>query len=287
VATAALGLAAKSYALPDPIRAIALAQPAELWVRERHGDANVISYKTPDYLLSSRQGLLAGGLGGHSGSGGRAQLWQATLGPEALIFCNHPASYSQAESAASGWWVGNGVPPRIAQHHDALIALYALPARVWLNFTHAYFPIYALDEHRIGEGWAFARVADGYLALWAAPGFTLVEDGPDAWRELRVDGCEAVWLCQMGRRQQDGDFADFQRKVLANAPQRHDARVTWTTLRGDTLTFSLDGPFLVNGQAVALDHFPRHSSLFGQANFPAEQLDIVAGEEGLRLHFVA
>ena len=278
-ATTALGLAGNSYTLPPVVRAIALAQPNAAWVQERHGEANVATYKTPDFLLSSVQDYRA------RTRGMREQIWQATLGPEALVFSNHPASFSQADQAAPGWWVGNGVLPSVAQYHDALMAHYTLPTTDWLGFTHAYFPIYAFDEYAFSEGWAFGRVGDGYVALWAAPGFALMQDGPDAGRELRVVGHEAMWCCQMGRRALDGDFTDFQRAVLTSSPQCVDETVTWTTVRGDTLTFVNDGPFLVNGQAASLNHFPRHSSPFGQASFPADHLDIVYGEDGLRLHF--
>ncbi len=279
-AAVALALARTSYTLPDVIRAIARAQPDAAWVRERHQAANLATYRTPDYLLSSVQAHRAGE------RGTQEQIWQATLGPEALVFANHPARYSQAEDAAPGWWVGNDILPRVAQYHDALLARYRLPATAWLHFTHLYFPTYAFDEHTLIDRWAFARVGDGYVALWSDPAFTLVKDGPDAGRELRVAGRDAVWLCQMGRRATDGDFAAFQRKVLASAPQVADDAVTWTTARGDTLTLDDAGPLLVNGQATPLDAFPRHSSPFGHADYPAEQLDIVLGEDGLRLRFL-
>jgi hypothetical protein len=171
-----------------------------------------------------------------------------------------------------------------------LIALYSLPAGSGkevsgLNFTHAYFPTYAFDEHARIDGWAFGRVGNGYLALGALPGFTLVEQGPDAGRELRVEGSEAAWLCQMGRRATDGDFAAFQRSVLASAPQFYEQRVRWRTLRGDMLMLEMDGPFMVNGQAIALDDFPRHHSPFAHAPYPADLLEIVVGEDALRMHF--
>jgi hypothetical protein len=286
-ATTSLGLASKSYVLPDAIRAIAQAQQDALWIQERHADARVVSYRTPDYLLSSAQSYRPGE------RGSREQVWQATLSSEALVFSTHPGLYTQEDSAAPGWWVGNATLPRVAQHHDALIALYVLPESAssttgpvahGLDFTHAYFPTYAFDEHVIVDGWAFARVGGGYLALGSLPTLALVEHGPDAGRELRVEGRTAAWFCQMGRAVLDGDFAGFQRKVLASAPQRHDERVTWTTARDDTLVLGVDGPFTVNGQAVSLDDFPRHHSPFAHAPFPAETFEITAGADVLRLH---
>src|SRR5690606_2086590 len=122
--------------------------------------------------------------------GRREQIRQATLGPEALVFTNHPTSFSQSDSRDAGWRVGNGVLPRVAQLHDTLIALYNLPQDDWLGFTHAYFPVFAFDEHAVAEGWAFARAGRAYLALWAARGMALMEEGPDAQRELRSAGLQ-------------------------------------------------------------------------------------------------
>ena len=152
------------------------------------------------------------------GEPGRAEhIWQATLGPDAVVFVNHPVCLSQKRAYQPNFWCGNGVLPRVAQWKDLLIALYRLPDDDWLGYTHAHFPIAALDEHVIREGWAFARKGDGYLALKASQGFTLVKSGNSAYRELRSMGQENVWLCQVGRAAQDGTFAEFQDKVLATS----------------------------------------------------------------------
>jgi len=110
----------------------------------------------------------------------------------------------------AGWWCGNGSLPRVAQWRDALIALYNLPEDDLLGFTHAFFPAYAFDEHVIEHGWAFARQGDGYLALHAAHGMTLVTTGNDAQRELRSVGQRNAWVCQMGRAEVDGSFEEFR-----------------------------------------------------------------------------
>ena len=65
----------------------------------------------------------------------------------------------------------------MAQWRDVLIALHRLPDDDWLGYTHAHFPIAVFDEQVIRRGWAFARQGDGYLALTASGGLTLVR-GP-------------------------------------------------------------------------------------------------------------
>jgi len=278
-----LALAGSKYELPELIRAIALDRPPEAWSRERQGSAdggvNIVSYKTPDYLLSSVQDYRAGqhGQGEH--------VWQATLAPEAVVFTTHPACASESDSCTAGWWSGNGSLPRLAQWKDALLAIYNLPDTAWLDFTHAYFPCYAFDEYVLEQGWAFARKGDAYLALYAANGMNLTEMGADAFRELRSPGTQNVWLCQMGRKESDGDFATFRAAILARRPVVDGLHMQWETLRGDKLAFGWTGPLTVNGEEQAITGFKHFDSPYAVAEMPAETMDIIYGQNVMRLHF--
>jgi hypothetical protein len=280
-AVLSLGLAGKSYELPQIIRSIALDRPQAAWVREHHGagqGVDRVSYRTADSILSSVQDYRPGE------RGGREQIWGATMGAEALVFTNHPTSFSQSASRERGWWIGNGALPRVAQWRDSLIALYALPADDWLGFTHAYFPTFAFDEHQLIDGWAFARVGSSYLALWSSPGFEPSTGGVDAHCELRAVGRQAVWLCQMGGESTDGAFEDFQRRILAQPPQIHPLTVAWTTPRGEHLRFGWEGPLQIDGEIQPITGFPHHESPYGQADFPAQSMEIRYGQDALRLN---
>jgi hypothetical protein len=154
-----------------------------------------------------------------------------------------------------------------------------------MGFTHAYFPIYAFDEYTLRDGWAFARKGGGYLALTASQGFELIRHGYYAFRELRSYGLDNIWLCQMGRRSLDGDFAEFQEKVLAMPLAFEDRFVRCTTLRGEALSFSWDAPFLRDGQEKSLSGFEHYENPFVAAGYPCKQMDIGFGEDLLRLNF--
>ncbi|MEZ4635993.1 MAG: hypothetical protein R2856_13690 [Caldilineaceae bacterium] len=282
-AAISLGLASGAYQLPEIIRAIALDRPQSAWVteRRRRGEDEVIhaAYKTTDFLLSSFQDYSPGK------PGQREHVWQATLGPEALIFTNHPTTFSQSDSRSGAWWAGNGVLPRVYQWQDALAALYHLPEDDALGFTHAYFPTYAFDEHVFEAGWAFARVGDAYAAIWAAQGFSFMKRGPDAFRELRSPGQQNAWLCQLGSAHLDDDFAQFQQRVLAQKPEVDATGVTWRTIRGDLLRFTWTGPVQRNGEDVDLHTLPHHHSPYAYAELPATHMDIGIGPNVMRLDF--
>ena len=170
---------------------------------------NKVTYKTPDYMLSSAQDYRPGEFGYQQ------HIWQATLSPEAVVFVTHPSCLSEDGSHRPNFWHGNVALPRVAQWKDLLVAIHQLAADDWLGFTHAYFPIYAFDEHEIRDGWACARVGEAYLAITASAGLSLTEKGKNAYRELRSYGQNNIWMVQMGRADADGSFAEFVEKVTA------------------------------------------------------------------------
>ena len=161
----------RNYELPDVIAKAATAPVDAFWSRERHAqpsagpDAPVAPawsvekavYKTRDFMLASAQDYAPGQ------PGQSEHIWQATLGPDAVVFVNHPANTSVDDAHRPNLWAGNGVLPRAAQWGDVLLALHRLPEDDWLGFTHAYFPTAAFDEYTLDGQWAFARKGSAYL----------------------------------------------------------------------------------------------------------------------------
>lgn len=279
-----LGLAGRNYRAPELFRAIALDRWPAMLSRERQQIGpdeyvNTVVFKTPDAMLASAQDYRAGQ------RGRRQHVWQATFGCDAIVFANHPTSFSDADARQAGWWCGNGSLPRVAQRNDALIALYNLPADDLLGFTHAFFPAYAFDEYILEGGWAFARKGEGYLALQATQGLTLATNGDDAFRELRSAGLQNAWLCQIGRAAVDGSFADFRRAVQASGVAADGLDIAWRTIRGERLTFGWRGPLRVDGRPEPISGFKHVENPYALAEFPAEQMEIGYGEDMLRLHF--
>ncbi|MDH7487309.1 MAG: hypothetical protein QHJ81_13680 [Anaerolineae bacterium] len=290
----------ENYGLPRLIGDIAADLPEEMWNRERHAgtleewcdratgdwEVNKVTYKTPDYMLCSAQDY-------HPGERGVQQhIWQATLGPDAVVFVTHPPCMSEENSHRPSFWHGNVTLPRVAQWKDVLIAIHKLPDDDWLGFTHAYFPLWAFDEHVLRDGdsgqrWAFARKGDGYLALTAARGLQLVTGGDSAYRELRSYGLRNVWLCHMGRAALDGDFGTFQDRILALDLGFGDLSVRCTTLRGETLAFAWEGPLTRNGQIQAITGFKHYDNPYCVADLPATQMEVRYGDQALRLNLAA
>jgi len=281
----------QDYELPTILSDLAVNLPEEMWSRERNvfsssamrskdgNEVNAVTYKTPDYMLSSAQDYLPGE------KGDREHIWQATLGPAAVVFVNHPACSMSRDPRRPNFWLGNRSLPRVAQWKDALIAIYKLPEDDWMGFTHAYFPTHAFDEYLLQDGWAFARKGGGYLALTSSQGFKFVQEGHSAYRELRSHGRENVWLCQMGRAARDGDFNNFKEKVLASKKVFMGLQAQYCSVRGDTLDFGWREPFYVNQVEQPLAGFKHYENLYCVTELPCRQMEIHYGDYLLRLNF--
>ncbi|MGE5222952.1 MAG: hypothetical protein ACM3PY_10960 [Omnitrophica WOR_2 bacterium] len=280
----------KRYDFPNLLKAIALRTPDAFWDKERQGDpekpgspacareVNKVTFKTRDYMLCSAQSYRPGERGSSE------HIWQATLGPDAVVFTNHPACFSLDDAHQPNFWRGNAVLPRAAQWGDVLIAQYHLPEQDWLGFTHAYFPVTAFDHYKVGDHWAFAQKGKGYLALYSSCGFELVTRGPSAFRELRSYGKENTWVCQMGQELLDGSFEAFQQKIAALDFTIDRLSIHLRTLRNDDIRFGENEPFLVNGDEQPLSGFKHYENPYCTADYPAAQMDIILDEQVMRLN---
>ncbi len=282
------------YFLPPIIEAIAGDLQRSLLSRERSaaadigaddqeanpGEINKVTYRTADGMLSSAQDYRPGE------PGRREHIWQATLGPDAVVFVNQPPCLSEEEAHRPNCWRGNTVLPRVAQWRDVLIAVHRFDERNGMPaLTHGHFPTHAFDEYRLEGGWAFACTGDGYVALAAANGLCLTEQGQQAYREVRSLGRENIWLCHLGRRVEDGSFADFRRKVSELEVEFGQLSVRCPTLRGETLTFGWTGPLLVDGKEQSITGFMHFENPYCEVDLGATQMEIVHREDALRLHF--
>ncbi|MEM7028602.1 MAG: hypothetical protein AAF629_03330 [Chloroflexota bacterium] len=283
----------ENYQLPQIIVDLATDLPEEgMWSKERHAgthnpeiedgksgqwEVNKVTYKTADYMLCSAQDY-------HPGETGYQQhIWQATMGPEAVVFVNHPACVSENGAHRPGFWHGNVILPRVAQWKDVLIAIHDIPASDWLGFTHAYFPRYAFDTYSMEDGWAFAQKDDGYLAITSSQGLRLITRGQNAYRELRSYGQQTVWVCQMGRAMEDGSFKDFKNKVLKASLSFDDLSVNYKSLRDEQVSFGWESDFLVNNEVQPLQGFNHYDGPHCAAEWPAKIMAVGYEKQLVRL----
>jgi hypothetical protein len=276
-----VALAASEYELPTMIASIAVDLDDEMWHKEHQPGVNKVTYRTPDYMLSSAQDY-------QPGEQGRDEhIWQATLGPDAVVYVNHPPCVSESDAHKPNFWAGNGVLPRVAQWKDVLIASYALPEDDRLGFCHAYYPTYEFDEHVFEGRWAFARKGAAYIALACSQELHLSTRGPGAFRELRAYGPNQAWLCMMGREAVHGSFEAFRNQVNPLAVEWQQVGVQCETLGGQTVSFAGESPLRVDGKEQPLSGYRHYDGPHCVAEWPSTEMDIHYGDYALRLHLGA
>jgi hypothetical protein len=251
--------------------------------RNTREEVNIYTYRTPDYLLSSA-------LDYRPGCGGDQQhIWQATLGPDAVCFTTHPA---RRHEPSPSYWTGSGSLPRVAQVKNVVIAIYDVDTRPGvyvthrLRFTHAWLPRDHFDETVEAGGWICARRGDGYLALRAQhPYRWQTEPGENRDCEVIVEGTRTVWICEVGRRAVDGEFAEFVARIVRASVTWGDRCVAYDSPSQGHIEFGWTGPLRVNGAAVPLRGYPRYDNPYVQASFPPEEIGVGCGGHWLRLNW--
>jgi len=269
--------------------------------RNTREEVNIYTYRTPDYMLSTAQDY-------RKGYGGDQQhIWQATLGPDAVCFTTHPA---KIEGVTPNYWAGSGLLPRAAQYKNLTIAIYniekisALYVPIRHFFTHAWLPKDKFDEVVEKDRWIFARKGDGYLALrsqnsyyWnteseasrlrdAKSGyFALRKDPEDMDREVIVPGAQNIWLCQLGRKADDGSFEQFINAICSTELTFSGLNVEYRSPGNGLVRFGWEGPFNVDGVKVPLHDYPRYDNPYVRAEFDPNEIKVTVGKHELYLNW--
>lgn len=267
------------------LRLLPLVARAFAWdlARNLRPEVDVLTFRTPDYQLSAA-------LDWRPGRGGdQAQAWQATLGPDAVCFTTHPGDRA---ARSPGWWTGSATLPRVGQVANVAIVLYRLRRRPALHVptrhfvSHAWLPRDRFDEVREQAGWVFARRGDGYLALRSRRPARWNEDpaaGEDRGRELVAAGRDHAWICELGRRADDGPFARFVERIAAAPLSFVRGGARYRSPSRGWIELGWRGPLRHEGRAVPLRGGPRYDTPWGAAPFPMESLALRCGAERLRL----
>ncbi len=221
--------------------------------------ANVESFRTPDYMVSTAQDYRKGKMGMQQ------QIWLASLGGAASVWTSHPGSDDEDWMGRPNYWVGNGVLPRAAQYRNLVLALYRIPQDDPRPLTHLRLPMAEFDEVREQAGWIFARKGNGYIGVTSRPFMTPAERPEYAKIEKICRALECGWICRMGRRAHDGSFDQFVGRLLGASVAYGANRLRYRESSRLTATFGWDEDLVINGRRIALGGYPRYESPFVKA----------------------
>ena len=164
--------------------------------RNTRTEANIYTFRTPDYMLSSAQDY-------KKGYGGDQQsIWSAVLDEESIVFTTHPVNQPKG---TPDYWTGSGNLPRVGQFENVAIILYKISTAPGLyvthdlEFTHAWVPKEKFDEVVQKGNWIFGKRKSGYIGLWSENEPRWVESGEYSNKEIIADGKENIWICELGK----------------------------------------------------------------------------------------
>lgn len=221
-----------------------------LWANTTHLSKTTL--RTPDGMLSTMNS---------PGSPHRytEQVWQATLGPRALVFSNHPTLHKRAFSnhpgtpqnilsvyeniqpsephpywvignvppghygdTRPGFWQGNSWGPRSYGEGPLAFLIYSIPSNDPLPWIHLFFPRLMFDEVKEKDCWIFGRQGDGYVGVWLPEGYQWTTRGVWADVEVRSLRPRNAILAYVGRTAVQGSFDGFIAST-ANLSPKWDA----------------------------------------------------------------
>lgn len=172
------------------------------------GSANVYTYRTPDFMLSSAQNYHPGWVIGQQ------QPWQATLDPNrnGSFFSHQPTTPIPDEDHKSDYWV-MGIHPKAAQYKSTLISLHNPDVLATLIFsldrTHANFRRSEMDELYTSGNWVIGSQGNGYVAMYSNKLANFESD-----YDLVALGIQNVWICEVGSKEMHGSFENFTTFIL-------------------------------------------------------------------------
>ncbi len=278
------------------------------------------TFRTPHAMLSSAQDYRKGSMAM------QVHAWQATLSESAVVFTMLPGKLPVAEGSpmpdtwdwqksdenGSGYWTGDGALPRIGQHRDVAVILYApqfmakplgLDQFDYRDETHAYFPHAHFDEV-VQEGqWTLGRKDGGYVGLWSHRPTHWREGQPEVFEngglpfDLVADGAQNAWVVQIGDVDEWGSFEAFRSALTAADVQAEPVAdgdddgfddgfaVTYQAPGRGTVTFSWHDPLIVDGAEIPLRWGWRFDNPFLKTRFDATRYDTAADGHRLFLDF--
>jgi len=240
--------------------------------RNSFEEANIYTYRTPNYMISTAQNYRKGY------GGDQHHIWQATLDDEAVVFTTHPGGYGL--TAPDAYWHGNGFMPKSIQHKNVNITIYNIPKMPTivlaktLEFTHAFFPRDRFDSVVEKDGWVFGEKNDGYIAMYSRNKTTWADEGEYKDQDLIAKGRKNIWITEMGRKDIDESFSQFIEKILNAKITFNGLNVCYNSPSVGEIKVGWSKELKIGGQKKAIKDYKRYENPSCNAEFESNSISI-------------
>lgn len=253
--------------------------------------ANVFTYRTPNYLISSAQNYRPGEFGDQQ------HLWHAAFPRDISIFSTHPGSThltGEGRPPSPTTWVGNGVNPAVGQFNNVLLALHDLRTRRGYlearrhEYSHLHFPFVKFDETTLGARLVAGRIGTSLVGIVSLQRIELVSQ-----TELVQRGLVTGWAVVASDLSEFSSLQSFV-AMLKTSTLHHlrgamvfnvdHSNSTTTTQRPHEYRLEFKGRFLVDGVAQN-PHYWRHDNDWVAAARGADRILVHGRDRTLRLEW--
>ena len=278
--------------------------------------ANVYTYQTPYYSMSTAQEYFAGDYADQH------QVSIATLAGNLSVYTAQP----MRNSSRGQYWVGYGRLPYSVQDENVNISIYTIPKKAGMlephvvKYSHAYFPVGLFDEvitDYLDEGYIFGRSGDSYIMLCALSdgdatlafkndmqGVSaediqsdlkkikdsvreMIEESGDLRYDLILKGGNThAWVTELGSVSESGTFSEFVEKMLSNKCEFKDKTVTYES-NARSFEVKYDKYFKLNGETVDTN-YARYENSYAVGGKVERGADVIAfsfGGKSLTLNY--
>jgi hypothetical protein len=115
--------------------------------------------------------------------------------------------------------------------------------------------------------------------------FFIPENQEDFNREVIAPGKHNIWICQLGRKAEDGTFTEFMQNILNAKLIKSGLNVEFNSPGNGVVQFGWAGPLTVNGRIVELDDYPRYDNPYVRADFNPNEIYVQANDKELYLNW--
>jgi hypothetical protein len=170
------------------------------------------------------------------------------------IFTHHPGNRGNEHN----YWTGDIMCGcgHFFQHKTAFMCLYDIPKAEPYQFVHAYIPKAEFDEVVEANGFIFVRSHDSYAGIKMLGGHVWSTEGEWKNREVISKGEKNGAICEVGSKEDFGNFKQFQDVISANAISfdRERMQLTYDSKRVGKLTMNTISLRMLNDRQVNLDY---------------------------------
>ncbi|NOZ61247.1 MAG: hypothetical protein GXO74_06160 [Calditrichaeota bacterium] len=197
--------------------------------------------------------------------------------PEEMKFALDEVARAHTYYGKEDKWASSSPYEETFQHKNALIVLYNIPEGTKFGHIDGFFPKDLAKRESDESGWIFCQAGNTYIAYFPLKPYQWIEE--DNCFRLRSYDLKNGCIVEAAMADEYPSFAAFKKQIRSNNLV-HDTfdqtlTVSYTTSAGDVMTFTYDGPRLLNGKPINFADYKMFKGPFLNSEMGSQKLEIL------------